>query len=243
MDPTKIDGIFLGDIMAIDYTPFFEEYKKIVDAADQAFEKIESEYSDCVKCHTRCADCCHALFDLTLIEALYINHHFNERFSGNDRDDLLAKANRADRKIYKIKRNAHQATMAGKSEDDILGFLSEERVRCPLLNHGDQCDLYEYRPITCRLYGVPTAIRGKGHTCGLSGFLSGQAYPTANIDNIHRRLYQISLDLIRSVRSKHIKMADLLVPVSMALLTKFDDAYLGIPDPEENREKEGDTNE
>ena len=42
--------------MAIDYTPFFEEYKKIVDAADQAFERIESEYPDCVKCHPRCAD-------------------------------------------------------------------------------------------------------------------------------------------------------------------------------------------
>ncbi len=243
MDPRKIDGIFLGDIMAIDYIPFFEEYKKIVDAADQAFERIESEYPDCIKCHTRCADCCHALFDLTLIEALYINHHFNEQFSGNDRDDLLAKANRADRKIYKIKRNAHNATMAGKSEDEILVFLSEERVRCPLLNQEDRCDLYEYRPITCRLYGVPTAIRGKGHTCGLSGFVSGQAYPTANIDNIHRRLYPISLDFVRSVRSKHIKMADMLVPVSMALLTEFDGAYLGIPDPEKDREKEGDTNE
>jgi len=229
--------------MAIDYNPFFEEYNKIVDVADQAFERIESEYPDCVKCHTRCADCCHALFDLTLIEALYVNHHFNKRFSGNDRDDLLAKANRADRKIFKIKRNAHKATMAGKSEDEILGLLSEERLRCPLLNQEDQCDLYEFRPITCRLYGVPTAIRGKGHTCGLSGFVSGQAYPTANIDNILRRLYQISLDLIRSVRSKHIKMADLLVPVSMALLTEFDGAYLGIPDPEKDREKEGDTNE
>jgi len=243
MDPTKTDGIFLGDIMASDYTPFFEEYKKIVDAADQAFERIESEYPNCVKCHTRCADCCHALFDLTLIEALYINHHLNEQFSGNDRDDLLSRANQADRKIYKIKRNAHKATMAGKSEDDILGILSEERVRCPLLNQEDQCDLYEYRPITCRLYGVPTAIRGKGHTCGLSGFVSGQAYPTANIDNILQRLYQISLDFIRSVRSKHIKMADMLVPVSMALLTEFDEAYLGIPDPEKDREKEGDANE
>ena len=229
--------------MAIDYTPFFKEYKKIVDAADQAFARIESEYPDCVKCHTRCADCCHALFDLTPIEALYINHHFNERFSGKDRDDLLEKANRADRKIYKIKRNAHKATLEGKTEDEILRALSMERVRCPLLNPEDKCDLYEYRPITCRLYGVPTAIRGEGHTCGLSGFSSGQAYPTANIDAIHQRLYRISVDFIRSIRSKHVKMADMLIPVSMAMLTDFDDAYLGVSDPEKDREKEGDKNE
>lgn len=229
--------------MTIDFTPFFEKYKKVVDAADQAFERIKSEYPDCVKCHTRCADCCHALFDLTLIEALYINHHFTNGFSGSSKDDLLTKANQADRKVYRIKRDAHKSAMAGKSEEEILAVLSEERVRCPLLNREDLCDLYEHRPITCRLYGVPTAIRGKGHTCGLSGFESGQPYPTANIDNIHQQLYLISLDLIRSLKSNHIKMADLLVPVSMALLTEFDAEYLGISDPDKDWETKGDTNE
>ena len=229
--------------MTIDFTPFFKKYKKVVNAADQAFERIKSEYPDCVKCHTRCSDCSHALFDLTLIEALYINYHFNNRFSGNSKNDLLAKANRADRKIYKIKREAHKAALAGKREEEILAVLSQERVRCPLLNQEDRCDLYEHRPITCRLYGAPTAIGGKGHTCGLSGFKSGQSYPTVNIDNIHQQLYQISLDLIRSVGSKHIKMADLLVPVSMALLTEFNDEYLGISTPDKDPKKEGDEHE
>ena len=90
--------------MTIDFTPFFDEYKKLVSAADQAFERIKSEYPHHVNCHTRCSDCCHALFDLTLIEALYINYQFNERFSGNKKEDLLAEANHADRKIYQIKR-------------------------------------------------------------------------------------------------------------------------------------------
>jgi len=63
------------------------------------------------------------------------------------------------------------------------------------------------------------------------------------IDNIHRRLYEISLDLIRTIRSKNIKMADVLMPVSMALLSEFDDTFLGIADPKEDREKEGGPNE
>jgi hypothetical protein len=32
------------------------------------------------------------------------------------------------------------------------------------------------------------------------------------------------------MKAKHIKLADLLMPVSMALLTEFDDAYFGIDD-------------
>ena len=130
--------------------------------------------------------------------------------------------------------------MAGQNEEEILEILAKERVRCPLLNREDRCDLYDYRPITCRLYGVPTAIRGRGHTCKLSGFVSGKAYPTVHIDNIHRRLYEISLDLVRTIRSRHVKMADMLVPVSMALLTEFDETYLGLSDPNEGQ-KEGDS--
>ena len=63
--------------MDFDFTPFFKNYEAVSIAADAVFARVKKEYADCVKCKTKCADCCHALFDLTLIEALYINHHFN----------------------------------------------------------------------------------------------------------------------------------------------------------------------
>jgi len=106
--------------------------------------------------------------------------------------------------------------------------LAEERVRCPLLGAKNRCHLYAFRPITCRLYGIPTSIQGSGHTCGLSGFIEGNAYPTVNLDVIHRKLFEISAALIQATKSRHIKMADMLVPLSMALLTVYDDEYLGI---------------
>ena len=37
------------------------------------------------------------------------------------------------------------------------------KCRCPLLGDDDRCLLYQARPITCRLYGVPTAIAGQGY--------------------------------------------------------------------------------
>ena len=214
--------------MSIDLKPYFNKYEALVAQADGAFERVKNVYTDCVKCEEKCADCCFALFDLTLIEALYIHHKFNEKYQGSEKIELLEKSNRADRQIYKIKRKAYSELQAGKNEGEILAAMALERIRCPLLNEKELCALYEYRPITCRFYGVPTAIGGAGHTCGKSGFKQGEKYPTVNLDAVHSQLQQISAELLRDIQSKNIKLADLLVPLSSAVILDFDDVFLGI---------------
>jgi Fe-S-cluster containining protein len=214
--------------MSVDLTSYFEKYEALVAQADGAFDRVKKAHADCVKCEAKCADCCFALFDLTLIEALYIHHKFNEKYQGSEKAELLEKSNRADRRIYKIKRKAYSDLQAGKNEGEILAAMAFERVRCPLLNEKELCDLYEYRPITCRFYGVPTAIGGAGHTCGKSGFKQGEKYPTVNLDAVYSQLQQISAELLRDIQSKNIKLADLLVPLSSAVILDFDDVFLGI---------------
>lgn len=197
---------------------------------------------ECVKCKTHCSDCCNALFDLSLIEAMYINHHFRKRFQNKEIEALLERANRADRQVYKIKKKAYKDLEAGKKQDEILTQLAAERVRCAFLNDNDKCDLYEYRPVTCRLYGIPTSIGGEVHTCGMSGFAEGREYPAVKLDIIQERLYRISFELTSEIKSKYAKMAEVLVPLSMALLTDYDEEYLGI-DGEEDSEKKENENE
>jgi Fe-S-cluster containining protein len=220
--------------MDIDFSPFFKQYEALVRIAGDAFERVQSDYPECVKCKIGCSDCCNALFDITLIEAIYINHHFKIQFDAAIRAPLIEKANRIDRKIYKIKRKAYRAAAAGTKEDAVLSAMAKERIRCPLLNNQEMCDLYDFRPITCRLYGIPTAINGRGHTCGLTGFKEGDAYPTVQMDTFYHKLYRISLEMIKGIRSRHIKMADMIVPVSMALLSEYDEEYLGIGNAEDN---------
>ncbi len=218
--------------MKIDLDPFFLKYEALLKLADDTFEKIKAEFPDCVTCKITCADCCHALFDLSLIEALYINHHFNRMFSGDAKEKRLQVANEIDRKVYKLKRDAYKALEAGKDETDILMEMAEHRVRCPLLNNEDSCELYEYRPITCRIYGIPTSIGGKSHTCGITGFEEGKSYPTVAIDVLQKKLYDISAEFVESIRSRYTRMAEMLVPLSMALLTEYNAEYLGIDEPD-----------
>jgi Fe-S-cluster containining protein len=212
----------------MEFSTSFEKYNKIVTAADKVFEQIKKDYPDCVKCKIECSDCCNALFDISLVEALYISRKFREKFNGPVLDKLLEKANKADRKIYKLKKNAYRDFKDGKDETAIFEKMAEERVRCPMLNESDQCDIYEFRPITCRLYGIPTAIGGKGHTCGLSDFAKGKSYPTANLDAIHQALFNISTELVAHIGSKYSRLSEMVVPLSMALLTIYDEEFLGI---------------
>jgi len=218
--------------MNIDLSPYFKKYEALVAAADGAFERVKRAYAECVKCEEKCADCCHALFDLTLIEALYIHHKFNQKFAGTEKINLLERSNRADRRIHQIKRKAYKDLRAGKNEGEILAEMAFERVRCPLLNEKDLCDLYDHRPLTCRFYGIPTAIGGAGHTCGRSGFKKGEQYPTVNLDAVYNKLQEISAELLRDIESRNIRLADILLPLSMALITDFNDSYLGVGEAE-----------
>ena len=112
---------------------------------------------------------------------------------------------------------------------EILREVAEQKVRCPLLGPDDLCVLYEHRPITCRLYGIPTAIGEEAHTCHRSGFEPGQPYPTVQMAKLQDQLYVISHELGRGVGSRFTEVGDMLVPPSMALMSEYDESYLNVP--------------
>lgn len=216
--------------MDIDFKPYFEKYESLVNQVESVFEKVKKDHPDNVSCKPGCSDCCHALFDLTLIEAMYIRSRFVDKFGADEKRVLLEKANKADRQIYKIKKKAFKEFEESQNEVEILGKMAMEKVRCPLLNDDNECDMYEARPLTCRIYGVPTSSNGVGHTCGISGFKSGESYPTINMDIIYQHLYAISKEFVSTLNTNHRKMDDMLVPLSMAINTDYNEGYLGIID-------------
>jgi Fe-S-cluster containining protein len=200
----------------------------LVHIVDGIFDRVKKEYPKEVFCREKCSDCCYAIFDLTLIEAFYINHKFLEQFSGKQKNEILEKADKTDRALARIKKEAYKEVKNGASELDVVGKMSMERVRCPLLSEDNLCLLYESRPITCRVYGIPISTAGASHICGRTEFKQGEPYPTLNMDKIYSQLQLLSAEFIKDIDSGHIKMHEMLIPVSMALITDFDQEYLGI---------------
>jgi Fe-S-cluster containining protein len=211
----------LGDI--------FEGYEQLQREADALFEHVRRDNSDCVHCREGCSDCCHALFDLSLVEAMYINRSFLTSFDyGPQRSEIMTRASRTDRDLTKLKRKMFQAERDGSPAEVIMARVAEAKIPCPLLDENECCLLYEARPVTCRIYGVPTVIAGRTHVCGFSGFQKGRRYPSVFLDKMQARLDEMSYAIKLAVNSRFSALHEIYVPLSMALLTNYDENYLGV---------------
>lgn len=214
--------------MALDLREHFVKYEALVHMVDAVFDRVKKEYPKEVFCREKCSDCCYAIFDLTLIEALYLKDKILKQFTGKEKNDLMEIADKTDRVLTKMKRDAYKAVKNGADQLEIVGKMSQERVRCPLLGEDNLCTIYDHRPITCRVYGIPTSTAGVSHICGRTNFNQGDAYPTLNMDKIYTQLQLLSAQLIKDINTDKIKMHELLIPVSMVIVTDFNEEYLGV---------------
>lgn len=207
----------------------FLEYDILTAKVDKVFEEVRAKFTEEVTCTKGCSDCCHALFDLSLIEAMALNRAFNDKFGySGTRSYILENAGEVDRKLTLVKSKLYTGAKHGKADDDLLQEAAKAKIRCPLLGTDNLCLLYESRPLTCRIYGVPTAIDGKGHVCSKGNFAKGVAYPTVHLDKIQDRLAQLSRKAAKVLGSRYKELHNVYVPVSMALMNKYDEAYLGV---------------
>jgi Fe-S-cluster containining protein len=197
----------------------FRDYEYLVDEAEAAFHKVVEEHGSCIKCDLHCSDCCHAVFGLFLIEAAYLREHF-EQMKDKALREALDRCEKADRDMERL-----QKRLETFADDPQMRHytLAKERVRCPLLDDQDECVLYHRRPITCRLYGIPTRIQGKARVCGKSGFKQGKKYPVFDLDAMYGKLYVLSRELVEAAGQEDTEKASLLISVAKAVQTPVND--------------------
>ncbi len=201
--------------------PFFHNYELLVDKAEAAFHNVKEKYSDYVKCELHCSDCCNAVFGVFLIEALYIREHFEE-IKEDQKLEVLERSRLADQAIEGL----HEKLKTFEDDPGMQAYtLARERIRCPLLDDNDECVLYQKRPITCRVYGIPTKIHGKTRACGKATFKNGETYPILDLDGVYRDMYILSRDILdeAKVESKDEDKASLLISISKVIQTPVDD--------------------
>jgi Fe-S-cluster containining protein len=201
----------------------FQRYESLVERADTSFQGMEEDYGDCITCQIHCSDCCHAVFGLFLVEAAFIRRHF-EGLGRSERRAALLRANKADRDLKKV-----EVKLQRYQDDPQMTALTlaRERVRCPLLDEKEECILYPHRPITCRVYGIPTAVHKKAHVCGKAAFVPGKTYPIFDLDAAYRELYQLSREILLQGHVQQVEKASLLLSVSKVIKIPFEDILQG----------------
>ncbi|MBA2849739.1 hypothetical protein G4V39_07760 [Thermosulfuriphilus ammonigenes] len=170
----------------------------LVREIDELVRGFNRRFPKEVRCRPGCQDCCYALFDVSYLEALVIRE--------------AARALKRDQR-REIERRSRKALKAlGCLEPISDPFkIAQKRVRCPLLGEDRLCLLYEVRPFTCRIYGLPVEIDGRARVCGFSGFEPGQKYPTIKWLSLKERLERVSIKLSPQLGRRRFTLAEVLL--------------------------------
>jgi Fe-S-cluster containining protein len=203
----------------------FRPYELLVKEADEAFERMRVRYDALIKCRHGCSDCCHAVFGLFPIEAAYLQ----ERLGGLGRKERRAALNRAEKSERDLERVMARLKDEVEDPTSTHDALAKQRVRCPFLDDQHACIAYPFRPITCRVYGIPTLIRKKIRACPRNLFRHGQSYPAFDLDGAHREMYQMSVELLSGRHGSPADGASFLVSVAKAIMTPWGDLVRGLP--------------
>lgn len=193
----------------------FQEYESLVAKVDRAYQAIEEKCEPCVKCEIHCSDCCHSVFGLFLIESVYLNYHF-DKLDGKAMEEVTLRGDQSDQELLEIEKKLQ---VYDRDPQMQALAMAKERVRCPLLDNEQKCTLYSHRPITCRVYGIPTIINGNLHACWKAGFEEGKSYPAFDLDSAYRELYVLSGKLLEIAGQKDMERASLLLSVSKSIKT------------------------
>lgn len=194
-------------------------YELLVDKAEAAFQEMQKEHGSCMKCEPHCSDCCHAVFGLFLIEAGYLKEHF-DRLAEEEKRAALLRCEETEKSLERLQ----NMLQAHEGDPEMQAYImSRERIPCPLLDENQECILYSHRPITCRVYGIPTRIRGKAHVCWKAAFKEGERYPVFDLDAVYRDLYFLSTEVVKAGGRDDPGKASLLFSVSKAITTPLQD--------------------
>ena len=142
--------------MAIRRPPGDQQLVQIVDAA---LADATRRSGDWLKCKPGCTQCCVGVFPISQLDAARLRYGL-ERLEADD-----------PKRAQRVRKRLKQASallvddFPGDRETKVLDESEEAQARfedyandvtCPVLDpKSGRCDLYEWRPITCRAFGPP----------------------------------------------------------------------------------------
>jgi Fe-S-cluster containining protein len=133
-----------------------ERYGKLLGEVDGWFRRTLELHPEMIACRNGCSECCRGLFDITLLDAWYLKRGF-DRLPEHQKSEIMEVAFRRLEQLSLVNPDfAEPWLLNGIPEEDWDALMPEEdETPCLLLSESGGCLVYEHRPMTCRLNGIP----------------------------------------------------------------------------------------
>ncbi len=142
---------------------------QLIQIMDSALADAARRAGQWLACRPGCTQCCHGVFAINALDAARLSTGMDAL----ERDDpRRAEAIRSRAAAWIAE---YGGAFPGNAETGVLGTTEEEQEQfeefaneapCPALNpETGLCDVYEWRPMTCRVFGPPVRM-GEGDALG-----------------------------------------------------------------------------
>ena len=130
--------------------------RELVQIVDAALANAALRAGARLVCRLGCTQCCHGAFTITELDALRLVAGIEVLHRENP--DLAAEIERRARTWI----GTYGADFPGDSDEDRERFAEfANEAACPALDPATgRCDVYEWRPMTCRVFGPPIQMDG-----------------------------------------------------------------------------------
>lgn len=200
-------------------------YGALLREVDDWFRTCSSNYPDQIVCRSGCSSCCRGLFDITLLDAVYLKRGVDQ-LCESLRGRLISAANE--------RLNSLSAEFPAFAEPWLLNVIpevkwdflmpEEDETPCLLLSETGECLVYEHRPMTCRLNGIPLIdVSGEelfDEWCTLN-FVRKNPRKLRSLRFGFTELFAQELlmfhELTRSLTGTQVSEADLFIPAAIVL--------------------------
>ena len=136
--------------------PAARTYLDLLAQVDRWFADAAARHPGVVPCTAGCSACCHGPFDISMADALLLSEGLT-RLSAAQRERVRERSQAV---LFRMQGAEPgwgppwDPTTLGDERFDALTerFAAEP---CPLLDDGGRCVSYEFRPLVCRVIGMP----------------------------------------------------------------------------------------
>jgi len=142
----------------VDLAPFFADFEAVVEKIDHDIKKYDTARNAISGCVGTSNQCCFHFIDLQIIEVIYLNNKMNQHLSSDVRIAVINDAVAVTKTLNEMeKRQKKPGIEFGADRKTMAQAYLREKILCPL-NRDSRCALHDYRPIQCRLFGLPKDV-------------------------------------------------------------------------------------
>jgi Fe-S-cluster containining protein len=202
-----------------------ERYNQLLEEVDRWFAACQAEHPGLISCGHGCSACCRGLFDITILDALYLKQGF-DLLPVDEQEGVLRKSTDRLSLLSSLYPEFVSPWILNRIPEEQWETMmpEEDDTPCVLLSEDGACLVYAHRPMTCRLNGIPLVdVSGEGFFddwCTLN-FAGVDPMGIENIRHPFNDLFRQELLLFRELTKRlletQVSELDTIIPAAVFL--------------------------